>query len=461
VTAVPASGQAAFKQTVKPLQLFTLGFGAIVGAAWIIAVGQWISQAGPLGAAVGLVAGAAILAVISLCYAELGARYPEAGGEVVYARMLCGPHFSYYTGLLLVFTYVATCAFDAISLGWLIRALVPTAHMQPLYRVLGAEVNVVDLSVGAIAVIGAAVTNYRGVRSTTLVQDGLTAALIVTALALGVAGVLGGRIENLHPAFVLDGNGSAFRGIAAVFIAAPFWLSGFGVVSQALGEKSGETQRRSLAVVMLAAIGTACFMYLLMLVAVTMAVPRRELSTMSLPAAGALVHALHSTMAADLVLATGCLGLLIALNAVFYSATRVIYSLGQHREIPSGFAAIHPKYGSPTVAVIFVGSTAFLASVLGRGAILPLVDSTAIMLSVVYVIVCWGLLRLRMSHRRESRGRSGLAIPTMGFVSAVFMTVTAVVTPMVFSMQGASIEFLLILGALGLGSIVRSKQRAA
>ncbi|MGH8137878.1 MAG: hypothetical protein ACREVV_06740 [Steroidobacteraceae bacterium] len=38
-----------FQHTIRPLQLFSLALGAILGAGWIIAVGQWIAEAGPFG----------------------------------------------------------------------------------------------------------------------------------------------------------------------------------------------------------------------------------------------------------------------------------------------------------------------------------------------------------------------------------------------------------------------------
>ncbi|MDR3514015.1 MAG: hypothetical protein P4L73_20450, partial [Caulobacteraceae bacterium] len=75
----------ALSRVVGKLGLFTLSFGGMVGSAWIVILGQWLDQAGPLGAILGLTAAAAVMIVISLAYAELASRMPAAGGEIVYA----------------------------------------------------------------------------------------------------------------------------------------------------------------------------------------------------------------------------------------------------------------------------------------------------------------------------------------------------------------------------------------
>ncbi len=68
------------KKTLKRRHLFTLGIGTIVGVAWLIVLGSVIAGAGPLGAVVGFVVGAVLMIPIGLCYCELSAALPHAGG---------------------------------------------------------------------------------------------------------------------------------------------------------------------------------------------------------------------------------------------------------------------------------------------------------------------------------------------------------------------------------------------
>ena len=70
-------------KTVGARQFFTLAFGTIIGVGWVIYLGFWLEQSGPLGAILGFAAGALLVALIGLCYAEMAAMFHVSGGEVV------------------------------------------------------------------------------------------------------------------------------------------------------------------------------------------------------------------------------------------------------------------------------------------------------------------------------------------------------------------------------------------
>ena len=48
-------------------------------------LGDWLRQAGPLGAMLAFVAGGLVMTVVGLCYAELATLLPVSGGELAYA----------------------------------------------------------------------------------------------------------------------------------------------------------------------------------------------------------------------------------------------------------------------------------------------------------------------------------------------------------------------------------------
>ena len=77
--------EVSFVRALGARQLFSIAFGAILGAGWFVALGQWLGQAGSLGTALGFIGGAAVVAWITRCYADIGTRHPAAGGEVIYA----------------------------------------------------------------------------------------------------------------------------------------------------------------------------------------------------------------------------------------------------------------------------------------------------------------------------------------------------------------------------------------
>ena len=69
------------KGDIGRFQMFAFGFGSIIGSAWCVLVGEWLSVAGPGGAALGFIGGGIVIACIGACYAELTARIPVTGGE--------------------------------------------------------------------------------------------------------------------------------------------------------------------------------------------------------------------------------------------------------------------------------------------------------------------------------------------------------------------------------------------
>ena len=86
------------KKTLGAVQLFSIGFGSIVGVGWIVLMGFWFSRAGPVGTALAFVAGGLLLALVGLCYAEMSTMIPVAGGEAAYAYAVFGSPLAFVVG---------------------------------------------------------------------------------------------------------------------------------------------------------------------------------------------------------------------------------------------------------------------------------------------------------------------------------------------------------------------------
>ncbi|MCB1022373.1 MAG: amino acid permease, partial [Acidobacteria bacterium] len=73
----------------------------MIGVGWVTALGSWLTQAGPGGAILAFAAGGAVMLLIGLCYAELTAMLPVAGGEVAYAFAAHGAGRAFVVGWFL------------------------------------------------------------------------------------------------------------------------------------------------------------------------------------------------------------------------------------------------------------------------------------------------------------------------------------------------------------------------
>ena len=129
------------KSELGSLQLFTVGFGTIVGIAWVVLMGQILGQAGLVGVFIGLSIGALMMGLVGLCYAEVGTYFPIAGGEVAYVRQLYGVKTSHVLGWFLLLSCILKYAASkwSLKIGWIIGLLWPNIVHTRLYSVLSGS----------------------------------------------------------------------------------------------------------------------------------------------------------------------------------------------------------------------------------------------------------------------------------------------------------------------------------
>src|SRR5262249_18526873 len=106
ISPVAAPESSRLKRELGSFQFFTLAFGPVVGVGWAVVLGDWLRQAGPLGAILGLASGGVVILLIGLCYAEVATMLPVSGGEVAFAYEAFGQRACFLTGWLLAFTYI-------------------------------------------------------------------------------------------------------------------------------------------------------------------------------------------------------------------------------------------------------------------------------------------------------------------------------------------------------------------
>ncbi len=442
------------KKEIKLRSLFMLAFGTIIGIAWLIVLGSWLSQAGSLCAIIGFVVGWAMMLLIGVCYAEVATMYPVSGGEAAYVYEMYGTGMAFAAGWALAFNYVVVTSFEAISVGWVASALFPGIEGPVLYTILGQDIHLgsLALGLGIMAVITA--INYRGAKSTTTFQDTMTIILLVASGIFIVAGLAFGDVANLKPLFVKGSSGWALAGILTVLTTTPFWFAGFDTIPQAMGEVEESARLRLIPRVIVAAILLALVFYCLVILTAAMSMPRVDLLAADLPVAAALETALHSVFFGKLVLFAGLCGLLTTWNAIFFAATRLLFSLGRGDMIPRAFGRVHQRFASPAVAVLFVGVVGGLGALLGRNAILPIASASTTMLTVVFLIVSLGVVRLRKTkpdHVRPFRVPGGNVLPYLAAAAAFATFGLSLYEPAKNANGAMPIEWVLLLIWLVLG----------
>ncbi len=322
--------------------------GGIIGAgiflnpaivAQRLSTGPWI-----LGA---WIAGGVVAVLGALCFAELGARRPAAGGGYVYLREAFGalPAFLYGWTLLLV---IGSGAIAAVAVTFARYAT----------DLLSLPAGAVDpLAMGAIVLLTA--VNYVGVRSGATTQNVFTtlkllalAALIV--VSLGVVGRGGAAPAQPVPAPRAPGASPAGLALVGAFGAAliPILFS-YGGWQQAnfIAEEIREP-RRNLPRALLLGVAAVVAVYVLANVAYLRTLGATGLAA-SLAPASETMRAVLGRVGGTLI-ATGIVASTFGfLNLVILVSPRVYQAMADDGLFFSWAARLHPRFRTPAAALLF------------------------------------------------------------------------------------------------------------
>lgn len=463
----PATLPSDLQRVVGATQLFTIGFGCIVGFGWIILMGQWLNQAGPIGTILAFAAGALVMVLVGCCYGELSAMMPVSGGEMAYAYQVFGLRTAFVVGWAIVLFTIVVISYVAVSSAWLLETLWPAARGPALYSFRGTSVNLGSILTALIVVLTLGAMNYRGVRVATGFQDAFTWAKLALAGTFIGLGVAYGRAENLEPWFQQGAGDTAWSGVVAVFITTPWFYGGFNSIPQVLEETSPRTSKVAVVKVMLLSIAAAATFYCLAVLAVSMVQPWPALVTMDLPTASAFREAFHSDTVANLVLLAGLLGTFTVGNAIYLWGTRLLFAMSRGRLLPAPLALIHPTFGSPAKATALLGTAAALAVPLGREMIVPIVNVGGNCLALGYLVTCLAVIRLRRHDRtapRPYRVPGGVVTAGLGALATLSMLISSVYQPFTTRTGVVPLEWVVMVAwtALGWGLWrLGSKRRAS
>src|SRR3954452_13485470 len=103
--------------------------------------------------------------------------------------------------------------------------------------------------------------------------------------------------------------------------------------------------------------------------------------------------------------------LLIAANAGIIGVSRLVYSMGIHRQVPDKLRQLHPKYGTPYIGIAIFGVIACIAVIPGKADFLGNMYAFGAMLS--FTIAHAAVIRLRLTKpdaRRPWTGPGNIAL---------------------------------------------------
>ena len=126
--------------------------------------------------------------------------------------------------------------------------------------------------------------------------------------------------------------------------------------------------------------------------------------------------------------------LLIATNAGLIGLSRLTFSMGQHRQLPSFLRQIHPRFKTPYVAIIVFSGVAMLVMAPGQTTFLGTIYAFGATLS--FTVAHISVVRLRKTRPLAGRPRSADGTPMWKM-------------PGNFSVRGTQVPLMAVIGGLG------------
>lgn len=335
--------------------------GAALVVANVVGIGIFTTPgivAGMLpdaGAFMGLWALGGLLALCgALVYAELGATYPEAGGEYVYIRNAFGPLAGFLSGWT---SFVAgfSGAIAAAAVGF-------AAYLDRLIPRAGDETPVFDLSLGIlsveasprvvvalalIAVLTAA--QMRGLRIARFTQNALAASSALLIVGLIVVGLLSpSPLSPPAPAAASSGGDQLLVALVLVM----FTYSGWNAPAYLAGEM--RNPRRSLRTAVLLGTAGVTLLYLGLNLAYLRVIPFGELAG-NVAVADTAAAALLGDAAAEGVAVLVLLALASAVGAMIMTGPRVYFAMARDGCFPSALGRVGGRTRAPVLALALQG----------------------------------------------------------------------------------------------------------
>jgi iron complex outermembrane receptor protein len=343
----------------------------------------------------------------ALCYGELAARFPEAGGGYVYLREAWGRGVAFLYGWksLLVMDPGLTAALAA-GLATYAAVLVPLGDTG-------------QKAVAITAILVLAILCALGVRIAAVVIRALT---VVKLLLLGTIIVWGlasarGAWSNFQPFFEpRQGSAPLLAGMAGAIVAAFFSFGGFWDIAK-IGDQIKDPKRtlpRALAL----GVGIATVVYILTSAAFIRLVPIEASGSgpaFAAQAGSALFGAEGGRVFAAIVL----IAIAGSLAAVLMTAPRVYVAMARDGLFPAAVGRLHPRLGTPVRAIaIQAGLACVIVSLAGFDAILSY---------FVFVTVAFVALTVVGMFRLPRPNADGFRIPGHPVTPVAFLLLLATI----------------------------------
>jgi APA family basic amino acid/polyamine antiporter len=395
------------RRALGPVNLITIGIGAIIGAGIFVLTGEAAARhTGPAIVISFMLSGTAC-AFAGLCYAEFASMIPIAGSAYTYAYATLGELLAWIIGWDLVLEYALGATTVAVgwsgyfvsfldrNLGIHIPPELTAGPYAPVKLADGTEV-VGFLNLPAILVLAVAtLILVIGIRESANINSAIVVLKVAIVLVFLAAGVGFVNAANWRP-FIPENTGTfgeygwsgIFRGAALVFFA----YIGFDAVSTAAQE--AKNPQRDMPIGILGSLAICTVLYISVAAVVTGIVHYEALKVPD-PIAVA-IDSTGLTWLSPLIKLGAIVGLGSVILVMLLGQTRILYTMSKDGLLPAWLGHVHPGFRTPWLATLVTGAACALGA--SFAPIKSLAELVNIGTLLAFVIVCASVLVLRRAH---------------------------------------------------------------
>lgn len=351
----------------------------------------------------------------ALAFAELGAMYPQAGGQYIYLRKAYGPWAGFLYGW--GFFWVIECggiATLAVGFAEYFGYFVPQLSIQSLLLRFDAFGLTYSLSAGQLVAVFSIILlssiNYFGIKSGITVQNiftllriGAVAVLVILGLAVGKKSGIGDIGELLPSGGTFD-----FKLFGLALIAVLWTYDGwYGVNCTAEEIKKPE---RNIPLGLILGTFAVTLMYLLVNLVYVLALPVDRMKGVA--RIGELASTqLFGPTATLFISGTIMISIFGCLSATIIYGPRVYFAMAEDKAFFKSMAYIHPRYKVPTKAIVW--QAAWSSLLCFTGTYQGLFEYVVFALVIFFAATGLAVIILRLKHPNITRPYKSWGYPVL------------------------------------------------
>ncbi|PYQ60832.1 MAG: amino acid permease [Acidobacteria bacterium] len=437
-------GEHRLRRILGPIQLTSLGIGAIIGAGIFVATGAAAHNVGGPALMLSYTVAGITCVFAALCYAEFASMVPVAGSAYTYAYATLGELFAWIIGWDLVLEYAVGSA--TVATGWSgyfqnvlakVGLVLPATMRSSPWRFengffvhTGSYINLPAVVIVTIVTI----ILVKGIQESATFNATMVGIKVVAVLfVIGVGAFYIDR-ANWHPFAPYGWTGLNFFGlniagqqnaggqpVGMLAGAAIIFFAYIGFDSVSTHTEEAKNPQRDVPIGIVTSLIVCTILYIAVVAVLTGMVKYDQLD-INAPVSLAFKQK-GIGWAEGVIACAGVAGITSVMLVMMLSAPRVFLAMARDGLVPrSFFGAVHPRFRTPWKATILIGvSVIIMAGLLPLDALLLLTNIGTLF---AFVIVCAAVLIMRRIYpnaERPFRCPWVPFIPIMGVLSCLML----------------------------------------